>query len=567
MKKIYSFIIIILLLFTISGCNKHNRDFEKYLDELFLFFIGDDPLNINNSLYYPEVYGLENEEVKSVKLSKEKNENYYYNLTEIKTSLEMFSKLDEDDELTKAILLDYIDRELAFSNYYYYGTYLESYLGYQAQIPIILAEYRFDDLHDIENYFKYLETTKDTFSEFIKYENEKMEMDMGLPKKIIERTIIQCNEFLNTEENFLIPVFNNKIDELSFLNKLEREELKCINQSLVNNEFLNAYKYLRNELIKLKDIANNSGGLATLPNGKEYYEALFQKATGSDLSIPEAKIYLESILDRLLKNYNKDYLIYTSTYNYKSDFIGDLKLDELMPYFSQSMKNDFPRLNVNIEYKVKEIDESMQNNSAPAMYFISPIDDNRDEVIYINPLNVGSLSNYTYQTIAHEGFPGHLYHNVYIKNTDLPNVRKILNYVGYYEAWATYVENYVIKYGGGTDFTMEVFEFFDSVNYLVLGLLDIGINYEGWSLNESITYLKNFFDINEDEAITIYYDLIELPTNYLQYYFSYYLLQDLKSNFRIKMRKDYSDLLFHTIYLETGPVPFSILEEQYENYQ
>ena len=26
------------------------------------------------------------------------------------------------------------------------------------------------------------------------------------------------------------------------------------------------------------------------------------------------------------------------------------------------------------------------------------------------------LNNYTYQTLAHEGFPGHLYQNLYLKN-------------------------------------------------------------------------------------------------------------------------------------------------------
>ncbi|HEY8444742.1 MAG TPA: DUF885 family protein [Bacilli bacterium] len=566
MKKALQIALVIFVILII-GCSKENEQkrFNKYLDELFLFFLGDDPLDINNTLYYPEKYGLEDAKVEPITLSEEGSIEYYQELESIKATLLSFNNLSIDNILTKQIIIDYIDRELAFKDFYYYDNYLESHLGYQAQLPIVLAEYRFDDFNDILNYFKYLETTQDTFEDLINYEHEKININMGLPDVLINRTIAQCQEFISYEENFLIPIFNHKIDKLSFLNNYQKQELKRIHKHLIVNDFINAYIYLSNELEKLLGSSNHTGALANYPHGKEYYEALFQKATGTNFTIPEAKAYLEDLLETLLTNYNKEYIVYVTTYTYY-DFMKNKKIDDLIPHFTSSMENDFPKLNLTIDYEIKKIHESMQENSAPAMYFISPIDDNKEEVIYINPLNFNNLSNYTYQTIAHEGYPGHLYQNVYLKNTSIPNVRKILFYPGYAEGWATYVENYVIKYGGGNQKTQEVFEFYDSINYLVLGLLDIGINYEGWDLKKAKAYLSNYFELTDDEVQEFYYDLIENPTNYLQYYFSYYILKDLKVAFRNHLQDEYSDLLFHTIYLETGPAPFHILEEIYLNY-
>ncbi len=61
--------------------------------------------------------------------------------------------------------------------------------------------------------------------------------------------------------------------------------------------------------------------------------------------------------------------------------------------------------------------------------------------IYIN-----RASTYTaldlYTTLAHEGYPGHLYQTILSGSTTLGSVRNLLNFGGYIEGWATYVEMY-----------------------------------------------------------------------------------------------------------------------------
>lgn len=570
MKKTVKFFLLFLLGIALIGCTKdepvekESVEFNEYLDELFLEFLGTDPYQVNSSLYDPSKYEIEDVAVEAYEFSYDADQEYYQALKEIKEDLEAFNDeiLSDDQKLSKEILLDYINRKLAFEGFYYYGSNLGSYLGYQAQLPIMLAEYRFDDLDDINDYFGYLKVTQENFAAIVAFEKEKISKNMGLTDYIINKVIEQCEIFVNGEENYLIPVFNEKVDALTFLTETEKEQLKVQNEELVSNDFVGAYNYLAGELKTMLGTANHNGALANFPKGKEYYEALFREATGTDMTVLEAKSYLQSKVSSLIND-----LMTKPSYDtlYNTDLIGDMTIDDLIPYFQNKMKGLFPELGVDIEYEIKEINESMQENSSPAMYFISPIDANVIETIYVNPLNFQDYDNYTFQTIAHEGFPGHLYQNVYMKTSDIPDVRKIIQYVGYAEGWAVYVENYVV--GFVNESAKAAFECYDSLTYLVLGLLDIGINYEGWTTDEAYRFLTQYFDIDEETSTEMYYDLTEIPTNYLQYYFSYFQLQDLKTNFKKKMGSQYSDLLFHQIFLETGPASFAILEEQYENYE
>ncbi|MFA6627341.1 MAG: DUF885 family protein, partial [Bacilli bacterium] len=200
--------------YQIRVTNPDLADFDVLLDQLFLDMLGTDPMNINFTLYHPETYGLEDCVVEAYTFSEEDEAEYFQELKDMKASIEAFpdEDLSEEQVLDKVVLLDYLDHQLGYEGFYYYGTNLGSYLGYQAQLPIILAEYRFDDLTDIENYFDYIEVTEQTFSEIIKFEKEKAVLGMGLTDVIIDRVIEQCDSFISAEECYLIPVFNSKID-------------------------------------------------------------------------------------------------------------------------------------------------------------------------------------------------------------------------------------------------------------------------------------------------------------------------------------------------------------------
>ncbi|MGI6769024.1 MAG: DUF885 domain-containing protein [Bacilli bacterium] len=570
--KIYVIVLILSLIFVISGCSRKDRGrFDAFMEQLFLDLVSS-PLDANFLVKDGEVYGFENLTVEPLTFSKEAEAEYYQKLRSIKEELENFNyqKLDPARKLTYRVVLDYLELSLSFEDYYYYNKPLGSYLGYQAQLPLVLSEYHFYTKRDLENYFDYLKTTQTTFENIIAYEKEKAANGFGMNDREIDGIIKQCEDFLAAEENYLITIFNKKIEDLPFLSIDEKNLYRKENQNLVMNKFLPAYSYLTKELKKLKGKAVNIQGLAHFEKGKDYYQILFRDATGSKMKVSEAYEYLDNKFKAgfksLLELLRKEPDIYDRVETL--EVFLNKSYQETFNFYLENYADDFPKIG-NVQVRIENIHASLEENSAPAMYFLSPIDAEVTEVIYVNKNLFRERPTYAFFTLAHEGIPGHLLQHSILKNSSLPKIRKLIGYSAYSEGWATYVETYVGKYTEVESNLLLAYHLNDELSYTYLCLADIGINYYGWSFPKFKEFINQLYNFSDKEAEDIYYQLIEVATNYLEYYFGYYKLLDLKAKFMEASKNlnlKNSDYEFHKFYLETGPAPFYILEEELEIY-
>lgn len=570
--KIYVIVLILSLIFVISGCSRKDRGrFDAFMEQLFLDLVSS-PLDANFLVKDGEVYGFENLTVEPLTFSKEAEAEYYQKLRSIKEELENFNyqKLDPARKLTYRVVLDYLELSLSFEDYYYYNKPLGSYLGYQAQLPLVLSEYHFYTKRDLENYFDYLKTTQTTFENIIAYEKEKAANGFGMNDREIDGIIKQSEDFLAAEENYLITIFNKKIEDLPFLSIDEKNLYRKENQNLVMNKFLPAYSYLTKELKKLKGKAVNKQGLAHFEKGKDYYQILFRDATGSKMKVSEAYEYLDNKFKAgfksLLELLRKEPDIYDRVETL--EVFLNKSYQETFNFYLENYADDFPKIG-NVQVRIENIHASLEENSAPAMYFLSPIDAEVTEVIYVNKNLFRERPTYAFFTLAHEGIPGHLLQHSILKNSSLPKIRKLIGYSAYSEGWATYVETYVGKYTEVESNLLLAYHLNDELSYTYLCLADIGINYYGWSFPKFKEFINQLYNFSDKEAEDIYYQLIEVATNYLEYYFGYYKLLDLKAKFMEASKNlnlKNSDYEFHKFYLETGPAPFYILEEELEIY-
>ena len=97
-----------------------------------------------------------------------------------------------------------------------------------------------------------------------------------------------------------------------------------------------------------------------------------------------------------------------------------------------------------------------------------------------------------FTTLAHEGYPGHLYQTVYYASTAPDPLRSIFNFGGYVEGWATYAE--MCSYSLAP-LTREQSTLLQKNSSIILGLYtlaDIGIHYEGWSRMDTISFFSNY---------------------------------------------------------------------------
>lgn len=89
-----------------------------------------------------------------------------------------------------------------------------------------------------------------------------------------------------------------------------------------------------------------------------------------------------------------------------------------------------------------------------------------------------------YSTLAHEGFPGHLYQTVSFSRSDPLLIRHLYAPSGYVEGWATYVESYACRYAArnldaNTQALCRLWYLNRSVHLTLCSLLDLGIHSQG----------------------------------------------------------------------------------------
>ena len=202
------------------------------------------------------------------------------------------------------------------------------------------------------------------------------------------------------------------------------------------------------------------------------------------------------------------------------------------------------------------------------------MDDTDSNVIYINEKNSpGGLELYT--TLAHEGYPGHLYQTVYSNRSFLSQgenkVRQLLWYGGYQEGWALYVEFLSFDYasalleenGRSQDaLCVQLEKHNRSLQLCLYSLLDIMIHDQGASFRQVAEVLENFGITQVSSIKAIYAYIAEEPCNYLKYYLGYLEILSLQQEAMAQWGDSYSDYAFHTFFLDCGPSDFTSLKER-----
>lgn len=579
-KKIISVVLGLLLVLNIAGCSKEEtkptaktKDFDAYIEELPTLMLSDDNMNLEFTFRDPSKYGFEETllslpygDENDYKESKKENDKI---LKELKSF--DYEKLSDSQKLTYDVLVDYLQRNAYQYEYYDLdNSYLGSFISFQAQLPLLLSEYTFDRQNDLDSYFHILETAKETFLKYAQNERERQEKNSGLAKDILQKTIEQCQNYTANDDNYLIERINQRIDQISFLNDEEKAAAKQKNQELVSINLKDAYKALEQELTSITPTNQENKGLYFSPNGKDYYEAMLKGRIGTDMSIDEVKSYLEKKKNKLLQE-----AIGLAMSNPQLAEVTDFSdvvysnfesASQTLDYLKTAITTDFPKID-NLNYEIITVPDAWKDNFSPAAYLQGKIDApiETPELIYIN----GDYSQNLFGTIEHEGYPGHMYQHTYFKQQkNIPTVRYLMDYNGYSEGWATYVEWNGYKYAPVEDKALiEYKSLNERLTAVFVCLMDIGIHYDGWDYDDYKDYWNsNFGEVNEETMLQQYNLFLETPTNYLQYYLSGFLFQDLYDKAESELGDKFSAIDFHDVILSTGPASFNILEKQVDKY-
>lgn len=548
--------------------------FDAFVEELPPRLVRSDDMGLHFLFYDPLSFGFENVRAELPLPSKEDAAQGEREAEALLEELGAFDRtqLTSEQVLTLDVTKDSIERSLLTAPYYYLDAgYLNSVTGFQAQLPLLFNEYAFYHAKDVEDYLHLLESSKEAFHQYALLEGERQKNGAGMSKKILDKVIDQCDQFTAHPPAFLIDSFNEKMERADFLSSEEKAEAKKKNEKLVNEDFIEAYRALGEELSALRETAPAEElGLFSREGGKAYYEALFRQQTGIDTPIAELKQTVKKKAGEYLmrvsvaagrnpalleKLSDPEALVY-------SDFTS---AEETLHYLQKAISEEFPALPA-LPFEVNRVPEAMADHFSPAAYLTSPMDApaSLKECIYVN----GEYDQSLFLTLAHEGYPGHLYQNAYMKTLGLPAVRFLLGYGGYTEGWATYVENLAVKYAPGDQELLQCQQDWARFVQCQSILMDIGIHYEGWDKEDFGTYISQTFGIpqGDDAFDETYAYILENPTLYPKYYAGAMQFEELYQRAEEKLGEAFAPVDFHAAVLQTGPASFAILQQRVDAY-
>lgn len=568
-NRVTCLIFSLILIFSLCSCDDYFGDnaeaisnereyFDELTNEIFLETVTSDALTLHYTISYPENYGITNYPLTIGSYSEETFEESYSDLEEWLTSLKAieFKYLSTDQQLTYKILYRYCSAELATSDLYLYYEPLSSVYGDQLNLPILFAEYSFNTKKDIDDYLALLGTVDDYFQEIIDFETRKSQNGLFMADFSADIIIKQCKDFIATpNDNYLIELFDEKINVFPNLTDEEKANYKEANKSLVLSDVVSAYETLIDGLTSLKGTGTNQGGVCNFEKGKDYFEYVVKTEIGSEKTVAEIKAMINQKMDRDLDELS-------SLSNNNPNIFDEIELTSLstedyqgtLELLSRNMLIDFPT-GPEINYAVKKVHPTMEDSLSPAFYLIPTIDKYDSNIIYVN-------GETDIQTLAHEGYPGHMYQSTYFASTKPDNIRFLFDVTGYSEGWATYVEFYSYHISGLDEYLASAMEANMSYTLGIYSLVDIGVNYEGWTRQDTSNYLNGLGINNPDDQKEIFEIMIGSPGNYLNYYVGYLEILELKEFAQDELGSAFVLKDFNTFLLETGPAPFEILSEE-----
>ena len=573
-KKIFLILpccLLVILISFLSGnafwsslhAESSDRQFRTFTRRLFQTEVSANTISLHYTLRSPSDYGIADIPATYGSLSSDPVAAKA-SVRNVLSSLQEFDPgtLSSENALTFKILDTYLENASTGTDYLLYQEPLGPVSGIHTQLPVLLSEYSFYDTQDVETYLALLKETPAYFDSVIRFEQKKAASGLFMPDYQVDSVLDTCQSFIDMgKENYLVSTFDERIASLDLLPENKKDSFRKENMKLVTEEIYPAYQNLITAIKSLKGKGTNEQGLSHFPYGKKYYEYLVRQTTGCNESVSRLRLMTRAQILEDLSAMQK-VLFPADAALTQASVLEQTPPDSMLDDLRSKITDTFPEI-PDVDFQVKYVPESMQDYLSPAFYMIPAIDNLTENVIYINNGQTASGLN-LYTTLAHEGYPGHLYQTVYFSASEPDPIRSILDFGGYVEGWATYAEMMSYYLAPLSKTEASLLQKNSSVILGLYALADMGIHYDGWSVTDTVRFFSDY-GINDANAVQSVYELIiGSPANYLKYYIGYLKFYELKKEMADALGNQFSQKEFHRAVLDVGPAPFEIVYDEVE---
>ena len=571
--------------------NPENTEFQEYLDASFVEFLGDDYISWNIFAKDPAKFGLTREEENKATWysytslpENYKQENYdimvsnLEELNEFKNQRLSFSQIKSLD-----LLIEYVEENIAYYNpegIYNEMTalhYVDSFGGYAADFPTYIEAYALRSKQDVIDVLSYIESLPEAFATYPTYVNDRLQAGYPLSDYTLDGMITYLkNVTKNKEDYYLVDLLQQKISQCEFLTTEEKTTYSDNVATYFDSYFMPAHEQLITDLTPYKGKCTGKWAnyLAAYGEvGKAEYEFTLKSTLGlHNLDLNKYNEYLDENIkkynDKLNATINRanrlnssDYALFTRLVNGES-VVGIDDPEKMVDYLKDFAKTIVPDLATSPNITIKYMDEATaESSNALAYYMKSALDNDENEYITLNPLTSLDNKNDTLATMAHEGYPGHMYAYMYSKQSDISNLAKIMTNLTHGEGWATYVSlklyDYIRNHNAFENnknvvsILCDYMYCVDILSYLAYTKIDYMIHMQNKTVGQVSTFL-NSIGFNGDAAQEIFSTLVEIPANYAAYGFGRVFFLDLHLYAEETLGEYYSEKDFNAALLSSG---------------
>lgn len=540
---------------------ERNEAFDALIEQDFIDTMESDYLTMHFTVKDYAAMGIEKPEVTLGEINQESFREMREQAKDMIDKLESFDKdrLSEEQKTDyDAIMAAYIDQRDRAANPDFNWLFTPS-SNIILNTSTNFTEFVFYGEQDFKDYISLLSSFPAYVDSAMTLTEQQAEDGYFMADRALDETLASIDAFTaKTEENPILVDFENDVDAAGYLSDGAKVDYKTQVSDLVRNTVLPACVDVRDRLSALRGTGSDTG-FAGIEGGAEYFEMVLQNNSSTTRSAEEQFEDLDAFLKKTIRTYIGQLQ--------QGDSYGSVNMkdpDEVLSYLSEHLTDyDFPSIE-DVSYTAEYLDPSVVSGNVLAYYVGSPVDAYHENAIKINGDGVTD-ANTLYQTLAHEGYPGHLYQHVYYLGTDPLLLRTVCSFLGYSEGWAMYAELQALDWNVLSEDDASLMTSELALNYALSAVSDIAVNYLGYDEAELGEYLETL-GLNSIVAPDLYDMVICYPGDYGSYGYGMMRMLNMREYAEQSLGNAFDAEAFHKVILDGGPRMLDAVEEDVKQW-
>lgn len=576
LKKITLCALSAAMICSLGACSKKDPQeeiaaFETFINKEFQESMQNDYLTMHSYFTKPKDIGIDETKAKpEFQITTDKDtDKIKETLKEKKKALKEFdydllSKKQQEVYTSYKYNLE-LQEDALDKDYRYMEQLFTTNNGIHISMQRNLERLRVENENDVKLLISLVRSTKSCMEETISYTKQQIEENTLILDK--EGVLSVCDNIL--ENNTFYKTLENKVKAVHLDAKKEKEYLKQL-QDAYEKELIPAYTSLKTFVNGIKDEDNHITGYDTIKKGDDYYEYLFKKNTQDDRSIKDSIELLDSIIsdakDAELLLASKDYDVYADWLDNKI-YTEYKTYEDVAKALEKYTLENYPGIELR-PYKIIPATDLKNDLISSEILPFSVDSEDPIQVLIRSELGTNSPNSLNaYSIIAQTIAPGTLYQTLYNNQT---NPSLWMNYCAdnssFRNGYSIYAaENAINHLQHEEKRAIQLQRKSLPLQSALLARADIGIHYEGWTYED---FKKNITSLNLDSETTekLYKAICTNPGNFLSAGIGYMEIYELHKEAKDTMNDKYDDKKFIETLLKSGNAPFSVIQENIEDY-